>query len=157
MRKARIKDLKRSLALLALLGFAIQYPIPELHECPRLQPELASHPSGQTTPSSESSDSHKEKSHQNNHDGNTAVKAPTPPCHSNGASSTEHSGDAGHQHESCPVCQGYLTLGVLYSIIIICQIRLDGNVTSSVPVLRVGSSRSRFRFLSVLPRPPPFR
>ena len=156
MRKAPIKDLKRSLALLALLGFAIQYPIPELHECPRLQPELASEHSGQAHRSNASGPEQNAGNQKDSHPGHNAV-APAPPCHGSNSSSTEHSEDAGHQHESCPVCQGYLTLGVLYSIIIICQIRLDGTVASSVPVLRVGSSRSRFRFLSVLPRPPPFR
>lgn len=85
-------------AVIALLGFLSQYPIPALHRCPVMNP--AAHAGEQ-------------EAHGHEHEQAAVV----PPCHRRLAEvghkhheETEADGDGHHSHDSCPVCQGYLQL-----------------------------------------------
>ncbi len=93
-------------ALIALLGFLSQYPIPALHRCPVMNPAAYADEHGD---------------HGDGHHAHVQRASVVPPCHRRLAATAETSGheqhaetesnrDGHHQHSSCPVCQGYLQL-----------------------------------------------
>ncbi|MEQ8353235.1 MAG: hypothetical protein RH862_17295 [Leptospiraceae bacterium] len=155
MKRGRLKDIQRSLALMAFIGFTGQFAIPELHECPRLQPstgETEHHNSSGTSRETNSQN----PAHTAQANGTAKEVRATPPCHGSGASNASDDG-SNHEHESCPVCQGYITLGSILAFVLVFNINLDGAVVETVPLVRVGSSPEQIQYLPVLPRPPPFR
>ncbi|MEQ9365229.1 MAG: hypothetical protein RIF32_13355 [Leptospirales bacterium] len=120
-------------AIFALIGFVSQYPIPVIHRCPVMNPNGIAVIDG--SDASDSSDPARRKSahdHDHNHsDGHPADSETSlqdlPPCHralaaaraSAGSANHHHHADhaqteggneAGHSHDSCPVCQGHAQL-----------------------------------------------
>ncbi|MCB1170296.1 MAG: hypothetical protein KDK25_08180 [Leptospiraceae bacterium] len=165
--RARKWDIMRSMALLALIGFGSQYPIPEWHHCPQLQPDLgavsrkspASHQEHQR-PAPSDHRKHQQAAPSEGH-GNHSTPvsnsaANNPPCHGSSHQSSENSGEgSGHEHSSCPVCQGYLLLGVLHHsspapAILAIFVNADHQ-----PFLHSPNHLSQTRIREILARPPP--
>ena len=161
--RSRKADIMRSLALLALLGFGSQYPIPEWHQCRKLHPEVAgsSQPRPQTSSHSEAT-----AVYSSNPEAPASRKTPaspeaghrpsatgSPPCHGSSATSEESSG---HDHESCPVCQGYLLLGFIdFQQPGPALLTLEEISTDTIS-LSTSTSYSHTRICEILARPPPY-
>ena len=157
--RARKWDIMRSMALLALIGFGSQYPIPEWHHCPQLQPDLgAAQHSGHSNTSTHQDHGQPSTSEGQEHKAPASERSATktPPCHgSSHAQSEDSSEGSGHEHSSCPVCQGYLLLGVLHHsspapAILAIFVNADHQ-----PFLQSPSHLSQTRIREILARPPP--
>jgi len=125
-------------ACFALLGFGSQYPIPALHRCPVLNPasyaeEVAgassarnqaeqaallaalpschrAHLAGDHAHSHSASDAAQARAHAHTHAAPHSEEEDAQPAASADAAHSHEGG--GHNHEGCPVCQGFLTLVV---------------------------------------------